>query len=33
MPQPLTLELADLMALAGDAQRLDNPRGKSHPAH
>lgn len=31
MPQPLTLELADLMALAGDAQRLDNPPGQIPP--
>ncbi|WP_416414538.1 DUF58 domain-containing protein [Pantoea sp. App145] len=31
MPQPLTLEMADLMALAGDAQRLDNPPGQISP--
>lgn len=31
MPKPLTLELADLMALAGDAQRLDNPPGQIPP--
>lgn len=31
MPQPLTLEMADLMSLAGDAQRLDNPPGQIPP--
>ncbi|ECW8874978.1 DUF58 domain-containing protein [Salmonella enterica] len=31
MSKPLTLELADLMALAGDAQRLDNPPGQISP--
>ncbi|WP_312053551.1 DUF58 domain-containing protein [Pantoea brenneri] len=31
MSKPLTLELADLMALAGDAQRLDNPPGQIPP--
>ncbi|MHA6313718.1 DUF58 domain-containing protein [Pantoea sp. S-LA4] len=31
MSQPLTLELADLMALAGDAQRLNNPPGQIPP--
>lgn len=28
---PLTLEMADLMALAGDAQQLDNPPGQIPP--
>ncbi|KAJ9430196.1 Protein of unknown function DUF58 [Candidatus Pantoea symbiotica] len=31
MSPPLTLEMADLMALAGDAQRLDNPPGQIPP--
>lgn len=31
MATPLTLELADLLALAADAQRLDNPPGQIPP--
>jgi uncharacterized protein (DUF58 family) len=31
MSLPLTLEMADLMALAGEAQRLDNPPGQIPP--